>query len=81
MIRSPGKGVGSALTTVKAVSPEIAVVARDQGVVKLEVSIATGVYGKSEAAGRGRGPGRVLQRFLMELERAWRSLQGKPSPS
>ena len=52
-------------------SPEIADVARDQGVVQLEVSIAAGGKGESVAACRGRGPGRVMQRFITELERAW----------
>ena len=55
MVRSPTDSEGSAATQVKAVSPEISLLAGGQGLLCPEASIGTGVRRR---VGHGMPPGR-----------------------
>ena len=68
-MRSPGKGVMSATTQVKVLSPEIFLVALGQRFHSLEASIGIHVNGECISACRGRSPWRANELFILELGR------------
>ena len=68
-MRSPGKGVMSATTLVKVLSPEMFLVALGQGFHFLEASIGMHVKGECISTCRGLSPWRANELFILELGR------------
>ena len=80
-MRSPGKGVMSATTQVKVLSPEIWLVALGQRFHSLEASIDRHVNGECLSACRGRSPWRANELFILELGRTlWLRKQASNKP-
>jgi len=69
-VRSLGKGVMSATTQVKVLSPEIPLVAMGQGFHILEASIGASAKGEFTPASRGLSPWRANEQTILELGRA-----------
>ena len=68
-MRSPRKGVMSATTQVKVLSPEIILVALGQGFHLLEASIGMDINGEYISTCRGLSPWRANELSMLELGR------------